>query len=195
MFQARGERTGVGKWAKRWETAEPQYSLSGNILGLLHSMTTTDILVARSMPCGKGIWEILGGGGRMLFFVILVYFFFFSLAISHPQKTNWCFINKDEGENESALGNWQSVTASSGGRQTENSRLCVKQLSLPSFSACFLGNLRAYQKKTGVIWKPPGRDPYSLLNVNSWMKVKWKSHGRVQLLRSMEFSRPEYWSR
>ena len=142
-----------------------------------------------------------GKGGGCCFLLFLFIFFFFSLAICHPQKTNWCFINKDEGENESALGNWQSVTASSGGRQTEISRLCVKQLSLPSFSACFLGNLRAYQKKTGVIWKPPGRDPYSLLNVNSWMKVKWKSHGRVQLfvtpwtIQSMGFSRPEYWSR
>ena len=144
MFQARGERKGVGKWAKRWETAEPHYSLSGNILGLFHSMTTTDILVARSVPCGKGIWEVLGAG------IVFCYscLFFFSLAVCHPPpKTNWCFINKDEGENESALGSWQSVTASSGRRQRENSRLCVKQLSLPSFSACFLENLGTYQKK------------------------------------------------
>ena len=177
MFQARGERKGVGKWAKRWETAQPHCSLSGNILGLFHSMTTTDILVARSVPCGKGIWEVLRAG------IVFCYscLFFFSLTVCHPSKTNWCFISKDEGENESALGNWQSVTASSGSRQRENSRSCVKRLSLPSFSACFLENLGTYQKKSGVIWKPSGKDPYSLLSVNSWMKVKWKSRGRVQL--------------
>ena len=47
-----------------------------------------------------------GEAGRMLFFVILVYiYFFFSLAVCHPQKTNWCFINREEGEDEPALGN------------------------------------------------------------------------------------------
>lgn len=69
-------------------------------------MTTTDILVARSVPCGKGIWEILGGGGAdVVFCCSCLFLIFFSLTVCHPQKTNWCFINKDEGENESALGN------------------------------------------------------------------------------------------
>ena len=50
-------------------------------------MTTTDILVARSVPCGKGIWEILGGGGAdVVFCYSCLYIFFLAWQFATPKK-------------------------------------------------------------------------------------------------------------
>lgn len=64
-----------------------------------------------------------------------LFFIFFSLTVCHPQKTNWCFINKDEGENESALGNWLSQPPVAEGRQRSQGYVwssCPCHCSLPA---------------------------------------------------------------
>lgn len=106
-FQARRRRKGVERQAKD----EGQQSLTvhcqGALLDLSHPMTSTDILVARSVSHGKRIWEIWGEALLLSFlFVIIVCFFFFQLGnLPHPPPANCCFINKEEGRKGCLVGN------------------------------------------------------------------------------------------
>lgn len=89
-------------WAKRRGPTEPDHSLLGNFLDLSHLVTSTDIVVARSVSLGKKIREMFEEG-LLLSLVLLFFFLAWYLAIS-PQQ-NCCSINKEEGKNGSWVGN------------------------------------------------------------------------------------------
>lgn len=106
MFQARKRKKGMEIWAKRWGPTEPDHSLLGSFLDLSQPVTSTDILVARSVSLGKKIWEMFGEG--LLLSLVVAFFFFPAWHLATPQQ-NCYSINKEERKNGSWVGNWQPI--------------------------------------------------------------------------------------